>query len=64
MDPESIVLRRPDVLFASQLPRAEFVEQVRSVGVPVFRITIVSERPEQVAPVLLNFSFFGLGSLF
>lgn len=46
------MLCRPDVLSDSRAARAEFVEQVRSVGVPVFRITAVFERPEPVASAL------------
>lgn len=55
--PESIVLRRPDVLFASHLPLAEYVEQVRSAGVPVLRITMVLECLEQVASALVELHF-------
>lgn len=49
VDPESNVLCRPNVPSDSHAARAVFFEQVRSVGVPVFRITTVFERTEQVA---------------
>ena len=51
-DPESIVLRSPEVLFVSHTARAEYVEQVRASGIPVFRMTTVFEHLEQIASAL------------
>lgn len=51
-DPESIVLRNPDVVFVSHTARAEYVEQVRAIGIPVFRMITVFERLEEIASAL------------
>lgn len=51
-DPESIALRNPDVLFVSHTSRAEYIDQARAIGVPVFRMVTVFDRMEQIASAL------------
>ena len=51
-DPESIVLRSPEVLFVSHTARADYVDQARAIGVPVFRMITVFEHLEQIASAL------------
>ena len=51
-DPESIALRDPDVLFVSHTARAEYVEQARAIGIPVFRMVTVFDQLDQIASAL------------
>lgn len=51
-DPEAIALRNPDLVFVSHTARAEYVDQVRAIGIPVFRMITVFDRLEQIASAL------------
>ena len=51
-DPEAIALRSPDLMLVSHTARADYVDLVRAIGVPVFRMITIFEDFEQIAAAL------------
>lgn len=56
-DPEAVMRRSPDLMLVSQDARAEYVDVVRTLGTPVFRMQTVFESFDQIASGLETTGF-------